>query len=105
MAVILLGVGLATWDSPPTIFLPMLAFLTLNMIEAQFVTPQVIGRSVTLNPFFVFLSLSFWIWIWGPAGGLLAVPFLLIGNAVLRNSLPVRGAPGTRIVHNPDKKN
>ena len=38
MAGILLGVGLATWDSPPAIFLPMAAFLSLNMIEAQFVT-------------------------------------------------------------------
>ena len=90
MAVILLGVGLATWDSPPAIFLPMGAYLTLNMIEAQFVTPQVIGRSVTLNPFFVFLSLAFWIWLWGPAGGLLAVPFLLIAYAVIRNAVPVQ---------------
>ncbi|WP_394690592.1 AI-2E family transporter [Hoeflea sp.] len=87
MAGILLGVGLGTWDAPPAIFFPMLAYLTLNMIEAQFVTPQVIGRSVTLNPFFVFLSLAFWIWLWGAAGGLLAVPFLLIGYAVMRNSL------------------
>jgi predicted PurR-regulated permease PerM len=104
MAVILLGVGLATWDTPPAIFLPMLAYLTLNMFEAQFVTPQVIGRSVTLNPFFVFLSLSFWIWIWGPAGGLLAVPFLLIGNAVIRNSLPMQGARAARVAHKSDKK-
>jgi predicted PurR-regulated permease PerM len=87
MAGILLGVGLGTWDAPPAIFFPMAAYLTLNMIEAQFVTPQVIGRSVTLNPFFVFLSLAFWIWLWGPAGGLLAVPFLLIGYAVMRNAL------------------
>tara|TARA_R110002020_G_scaffold58372_4_gene160043 strand:- start:9108 stop:10229 length:1122 start_codon:yes stop_codon:yes gene_type:complete len=86
MAAILLGVGLATWDSPPAIFLPMAAYLTLNMFEAQFVTPQVIGRSVTLSPFLVFLSLAFWIWLWGPVGGLLAVPFLLIGHAILRNS-------------------
>ncbi|MEM5473121.1 AI-2E family transporter [Hoeflea sp. AS60] len=92
MAVILLGVGLATWDSPPAIFLPAAAFLTLNVIEAQFVTPQVIGRSVTLNPFFVFLSLAFWIWIWGPIGGLLAVPFLLICYSVIRNAFPIQAA-------------
>lgn len=88
MAGILLGVGLATWDSPPAIFYPMAVFLTINLIEAQFVTPQVIGRSVTLNPFFVFLSLAFWLWIWGPIGGLLAVPFLLIGYAIMRNAVP-----------------
>jgi predicted PurR-regulated permease PerM len=90
MAVILIGVGLATWDSPPAIFLPVGAYLTLNMIEAQFVTPQVIGRSVTLNPFFVFLSLAFWIWLWGPVGGLLAVPFLLVAYAVIRNAFPIQ---------------
>ena len=90
MTAILLGVGLATFDSLPTIFLPAGAYLTLNLIEAHFVTPEVIGRSVTLNPFFVFLALSFWIWLWGPIGGLLAVPFLLIAYAVIRNILPVQ---------------
>ncbi|MDF1606924.1 AI-2E family transporter [Hoeflea sp. YIM 152468] len=92
MAVILLGVGLATWDSPPAIILPMATFLVLNMIEAQFVTPQIIGRSVTLNPFVVFLSLAFWIWLWGPVGGLLAVPMLLVTYAVLRNAVPFHAA-------------
>ena len=104
MAGILLGVGLATWDAPPAIFFPAAAYLTLNLIEAQFVTPQVIGRSVTLNPFFVFLSLAFWIWLWGPAGGLLAVPFLLIGYAVMRNSvLPVPA--NSRKAAAPEQKN
>lgn len=87
MSVILLGVGLATWDTAPAVFLPVAVYLGLNLMEAQFVTPQVIGRAVTLNPFIVFLSLAFWIWLWGPAGGLLAVPFLLIVYAVLRNSI------------------
>ena len=104
MAVILIGVGLATWDTPGAIFLPAGAYLTLNMIEAQFITPQVIGRSVTLNPFFVFLSLAFWIWLWGPVGGLLAVPFLLVGYAVIRNAFPVQmHTPHTR--HQALKKN
>ncbi|PHR21465.1 MAG: AI-2E family transporter [Hoeflea sp.] len=104
MAVILLGVGLATWDSPPAIFLPVGAYLTLNMIEAQFITPQVIGRSVTLNPFFVFLSLAFWIWLWGPVGGLLAVPFLLVGYAVIRNAFPVQTGATHTASHSIKKK-
>lgn len=104
MAVILLGVGLATWDSPSAIVLPVATYLFLNMIEAQFVTPQVIGRSVTLNPFVVFLSLAFWIWLWGPVGGLLAVPLLLITYAVIRNAIPFN-APNTRHATRPVKKN
>jgi len=103
MAAILLGVGLATWDTPPAIFLPMAAYLMLNMTEAQFVTPQVIGRSVTLNPFFVFLSLAFWIWLWGPVGGLLAVPFLLVGYAAIRNAFPGR-VGHAHVTPNPVKK-
>lgn len=104
MAGILLGVGLATWDTPPNVFLPVLSYLFLNMIEAQFVTPQVIGRSVTLNPFFVFLALAFWIWLWGPVGGLLAVPFLLIGHAVLRNAMPVTAKPRDTVKPTSKKK-
>lgn len=103
MAGILLGVGLATWDGAPAIFMPMGAYLILNMIEAQFVTPQVIGRAVTLNPFIVFLSLAFWIWLWGPIGGLLAVPFLLMGHAILRNST-LMGTPGAHRADTTPKK-
>ncbi|MCO0638175.1 AI-2E family transporter, partial [Lutimaribacter sp. EGI FJ00014] len=43
MAVILLGVGLASFDGMPGILLPPLAYLALNAIEAQIVTPMTIG--------------------------------------------------------------
>lgn len=88
VAVILLGVGLATYDTMPLMFMPMSIYLALNLVEAQVVTPQVIGRTLTLNPFFVLLSLTFWIWLWGPAGGFIAVPSMLLLMAVLRNILP-----------------
>lgn len=86
MVAILLGVGLATatgWGilAPPAIY------LFFNFLEAQFVTPHVIGRAMTLNPFIVFISLAFWIWLWGPIGGFIAVPMLLIGFAVINNVL------------------
>lgn len=88
MAIILFGVGLATFDSTGMILLPPLVFLFLNFIEAQFVTPIVLGRSLTLNPFVIFLAVVFWLWMWGPAGGFLAVPFLLIVSATLDNVIP-----------------
>jgi predicted PurR-regulated permease PerM len=34
------------------------------------------GRSLTLNPVVVLLSLSFWAWMWGIVGIVLAVPIL-----------------------------
>lgn len=88
MAALLFGVGLATFDSLAGSLMPPLVFLALNMVEGQFVTPTVIGRTMTLNPFVVFLALAFWLWIWGPIGGFIAIPALLIAFAIARNILP-----------------
>ncbi len=88
MAVLLFGVGLATFDGFTGALMPPAIYLTLNLMEAQFVTPTVIGRTMTLNPFVVFLALAFWLWIWGPIGGFIAIPALLIAFAVARNILP-----------------
>lgn len=88
MAVILVAVGLATYTSFAGIVMPMVVFMALHFIEAQFVTPTVIGRTMTLNPFVVFLSLAFWIWVWGPVGGFVAIPALLIVLAITRNVMP-----------------
>lgn len=85
MAAILLGVGLASFESLSGSLLPALVYLALNAVEAQFVTPTVIGRRLTLNPFLVFLAISFWLWIWGPVGGFIAIPALLIVFAIARN--------------------
>jgi len=88
MAVILLGVGLATGDSLGTMLLPVIVYLCINFVEAQFVTPHVLGRTLTLNPFVVFLTLAFWLWLWGPVGGLIAVPSMLICQTTLVHVLP-----------------
>ena len=88
MAAILFGVGLATFDTFSGGLLPPFVYLCLNAIEAQFVTPLVIGRRMTLNPFLIFLAIAFWLWIWGPIGGFIAIPALLILFAVGRNILP-----------------
>lgn len=58
-------------------FAPAAAFLVLNMIEAQFVTPSLVGRHVHLNPLLVFLSIVFWFFLWGPLGAIVAIPILV----------------------------
>jgi predicted PurR-regulated permease PerM len=88
MAAILLCVGLATGDTTVATLTPPAAYLFLNLLESQFVTPHVIGRAVTLNPFLVFLAIGFWIWVWGPVGGFIAVPVLLIMAATIRHVIP-----------------
>ena len=52
------------------------AYLTLAILEGNCITPWVMGRSLALNPVLVLLSLTFWGWMWGIAGVILAVPIL-----------------------------
>lgn len=58
-------------------FLPAVVYVGLNATEGQFVTPQLVGRSLHVNPLLVFLSLVLWLWLWGPLGGFVAIPFLV----------------------------
>lgn len=97
-AVIIGLVALATFDGTAQVLLPPAVYLFVNFIEAQFVTPTVIGRAMTLNPLVVFLAIAFWLWLWGPVGGFVAVPFLLIGAAIIGHVFPASplGSTGTK---------
>lgn len=86
--VLLFVVGLAEFETLAGSLVPVAIYLAVNTIEGQFVTPMVIGRTMTMNPFVVLLGLAFWIWIWGPLGGFIAIPALLIIYAIIRNVLP-----------------
>lgn len=88
VAVSLLFAGVAAFDGSQAA-LPALAFMALNAIEGQFVTPTMVGRHMSLNPLLVFLALVFGIWLWGPIGGIVAIP-LLLWVLVLNDALPDR---------------
>jgi predicted PurR-regulated permease PerM len=51
-------------------------YLGLGTVEGSFITPWIMGRSLTLNPVIILLSLTFWGWLWGIVGIILAVPIL-----------------------------
>ena len=88
MVAVLFLVGLAEFDTLGGSMLPVFVYLTINLVEAQVVTPIVVGRAMTLNPFVVVLALIFWIWLWGPLGGFIAIPAVLVVYAILRNIVP-----------------
>ncbi len=81
----LFGVGLVSFDTVNAALIPVGIYLVINGIEAQLVTPTVIGRAMLLNPFLVFFAITFWIWAWGPLGGFIAVPMLLICTTIVQN--------------------
>jgi predicted PurR-regulated permease PerM len=68
--------ALLSYDSVTYALLFPAAYLVLAILEGNFVTPMVMGRSLTLNPVLVLLSLMFWGWMWGIIGVILAVPIL-----------------------------
>lgn len=51
-------------------------YLFFGTLEGNFVTPWVMGRSLTLNPVLILLSIAFWGWMWGIPGIIVAVPIL-----------------------------
>lgn len=84
LSVLLLGIGLISYDTLWASALPVLLFAGLNIVEANVITPSIVGRTFTIQPLAVFVSLAFWAWLWGFIGALLAVPILLIIQIVFR---------------------
>jgi predicted PurR-regulated permease PerM len=78
-AALLLGIGgLMTFADPWAALLPPAIFVGLHLVEANVLTPLIVGRKLTINPLLILVSLSFWAWVWGTTGALLAVPLLII---------------------------
>ena len=69
--------GLAQYGPVLLAALPVLVYFSINLIEAQFVTPLVLGRNMRLNPLILIVWLFIWGWLWGAVGVLIAVPLLV----------------------------
>jgi predicted PurR-regulated permease PerM len=87
-SLVLLGVGFVTYPTLLWSLMPAGAFLVLHGIETLLVTPSVVGRRLTMNPFLVFISLAFWTWVWGVAGAFMAVPLLVVSIVVIEHLSP-----------------
>ena len=70
-------VGLLTFDTFWQAALPPAWYLLFHLLEANLVTPMLLGRRFTLNPAAIFVSLIFWTWLWGVPGALLSLPILV----------------------------
>lgn len=74
---LLAAVGILTFDTLGQSLLPPAGYLGLHLVEANLITPVLLGRRFTLNPVIIFVSLIFWTWLWGVPGALLSVPILV----------------------------
>jgi predicted PurR-regulated permease PerM len=75
--VLLLLASILTFDGATGMLAPAAMFLLIHAIESNLVTPWFVGRSLSLSPVAVFLSVMFWGWAWGIAGAIMAVPALV----------------------------
>ena len=77
-ALLLFFGGLMVFPDAWAAMLPPMVFIGLHLVEANLVTPMIVGERLEINPLAILISLSFWSWVWGTTGALLAVPLLII---------------------------
>ncbi|HEX5760359.1 MAG TPA: AI-2E family transporter [Thermoanaerobaculia bacterium] len=82
-------VSFLTFKETGEAMLVPLAYLAINFVESYFLTPMVLGRRLTLNPVVIFIGLTFWGWIWGITGAIIAVPLLVIFKIICDHSEPL----------------
>lgn len=58
--------------------LPPLAYLTLQIVESNFVTPTIVGRRLELNTVAILIFLALATWMWGIVGAVIGVPVLVV---------------------------
>jgi len=75
--------GLIVFNDVFPALLPAAAFLMCHLIEANVVTPRVVGHRLTVSPVWILLALSFWGWVWGAVGALVSVPLLILMKVML----------------------
>ncbi|PZT89996.1 MAG: AI-2E family transporter [Citromicrobium sp.] len=74
--------GIGTTETVFVGLIPAAAYLALHTVEANVVTPSILGARFTMNPVMILIALSYFSWIWGVFGALLSVPILLIITAL-----------------------
>jgi predicted PurR-regulated permease PerM len=90
MTMVLVLAGLLSFeDSTTRGLLPAVVYLGLHAIETNVITPEILGRRLTLSPVAIFVSIMFWTWLWGVPGALLSVPLLMTFKIVCDHVKPL----------------
>ena len=89
MIAVLAMVGFLTFEGTSQALMAPGVFVGLNLLESYLVTPMVLGHRLTLNPVVIFLGLTFWGWLWGITGALLAVPIMVVLKIICDRSEPL----------------
>jgi predicted PurR-regulated permease PerM len=78
MAGLLAAVGMGTSASLFSGSIPVILYLTLHALESNLITPSLLGRRFAISPVAILISISFFTWVWGAVGAVLATPLLIM---------------------------
>lgn len=86
ISIVLVGIiSITTFDNLGYGLIAPVFILFCHIVEGQFLTPLLLGRRLELNAVAVFISISFWSWLWGFVGALMAVPLLVVIKVICDN--------------------
>ena len=71
----LLG-GIVVFDGSMSLA-PAAIYLIVNLMESQFITPTLVGAALAISPMAIFVALVLFLFLWGPVGGIVAIPLML----------------------------
>jgi predicted PurR-regulated permease PerM len=90
MIILLTAIGMITFDSTSQALLAPGGFLLINTVEAQVITPAVMGKRLPLNPVALFIGLIVWGYLWGVVGAIIAVPLMVTLKVICDHIEPLR---------------
>jgi predicted PurR-regulated permease PerM len=79
------AVSVVTFPTLIGAVLPPFAYLGLQILESNFVTPTVLGRRLELSTVAILIFLAFTTWMWGIVGTIIGVPILVVVKAFSDN--------------------
>ena len=84
---LVLGILVAFFDPDPfmTVVKVLSIYIALNVLEASFISPRIVGSQVGLHPVWVILSLLVFFHFFGFIGLIVAVPLTAVGSILVQD--------------------